>query len=142
NVDRLDWLNGQFIRRLPADQLAARLAHRLAEVSVEAILPLVPLVQERLRTLIEASEMLRFFFEEPQDYRPEQLIPKGKNAAASAQALTRAGSLLRSLPERNHEAIDAALRGLAEELGWSARDLLLALRVAIAGPTVTQPPTR
>src|SRR5436309_1513542 len=61
NLERLDWLNGQFIRRLPADQLAARLAPRLPQVSVEAIVPLVPLVQERLRTLNEASEMLRFF---------------------------------------------------------------------------------
>src|SRR5438270_13246092 len=51
NLERLDWLNGQFIRRLPADQLAARLAPRLPQVSVEAIVPLVPLVQERLRTL-------------------------------------------------------------------------------------------
>jgi glutamyl-tRNA synthetase len=31
------------------------------------------------------------------------------------------------------------LRGLAERIGWSSRDLFMALRVAITGRTVTPP---
>src|SRR6266849_6824208 len=31
NLERLDWLNGQFIRRLTADELAQRLAERMAQ---------------------------------------------------------------------------------------------------------------
>src|SRR5438445_5887475 len=87
NLERLDWLNGQFIRRLSTDELAARLASRMPGASPEALAPLVPLVRERLRTLNEAPEMLRFFFEEPDSYRPEQLTPKGRDATAAAAAL-------------------------------------------------------
>jgi glutamyl-tRNA synthetase len=139
NLERLDWLNGQFIRRLPTDELAGRLASRFSKASVETLRPLVPLVQERLRTLNEASEMLRFFFEEPRDYRIEQLIPKGKDASAAADALARAGATLGSLVEWTHEAIESELRKLANELQWSARDFFMSLRVAITGRTVTPP---
>src|SRR2546428_1746572 len=138
-LERLDWLNGQFIRRLSPDELARRLAPRMPEVPAEALGPLMPLVQERLRSLNEAPDMLRFFFEDPDGYRPEQLIPKGRDAAATASALNDAATTLRALPDWTPESIELALRGLAERLGWSSRDLFMALRVAITGRTVTPP---
>ena len=139
NLERLDWLNGQFIRRLPADELAARLAPLMPQVPPDALKPLMPLIQERLRTLIEATDMLRFFFEDPDSYRPEQLVPKGRDAAATAAALNDAASTLRALTDWTPESIEPALRGLAERLGWSSRDLFMALRVAVTGRTVTPP---
>src|SRR6266550_3777090 len=87
NLERLDWLNGQFIRRMSADELVSRLASRMPQVPADALKPLMPLVQERLRTLNEAPDMLRFFFEEPAGYPPEQLVPKGRDAAATTAAL-------------------------------------------------------
>jgi glutamyl-tRNA synthetase len=139
NLERLDWLNGQFIRRLSPDELALRLAPRMPDVPAEALKSLIPLVQERLRSLNEAPDMLRFFFEDPDNYRPEQLIPKGREAAATATTLNEGAATLRALPDWTPESIEAALRGLAERLGWSSRDLFMALRVAITGRTVTPP---
>jgi glutamyl-tRNA synthetase len=139
NLERLDWLNGQFIRRLSPDELAARVAPKMPAVSPQALTPLIPLVQERLRTLNDASEMLRFFFEEPNGYRPEQLIPKGRDPATTATALRAAAVTVGALSEWMPDAIEAALRALAEQLGWSSRDLFMALRVAITGRTVTPP---
>jgi glutamyl-tRNA synthetase len=139
NLERLDWLNGQFIRRLPPDELARRIAPRVPGASVESLEPLIPLVQERLRTLNEAPDMLRFFFEEPADYRPEQLIPKGRDSAAVNAALSRAASSLGEVNSWNAESIESTLRPLAEQLGWSSRDLFMLLRVAITGRTVTPP---
>src|ERR1700674_262784 len=139
NLERLDWLNGQFIRRLTSDQLAARLSPLMPAVPVEALTPLIPLVQERLRSLNEAPDMLRFFFEEPDTYRPEQLIPKGRDAVATATALIEAATTVRALTAWTPESIEAALRTLAERLGWSSRDLFMALRVAVTGRTVTPP---
>ena len=139
NLERLDWLNGQFIRRLPPDELATRLAPLMPQVPADALKPLIPLIQERLRTLNEATEMLRFFFEEPDTYRPEQLVPKGREPAATAAALNDAAATLRALSDSTPESIEPALRGLAERIGWSSRDLFMALRVAITGRTVTPP---
>ncbi|HKV30709.1 MAG TPA: glutamate--tRNA ligase [Candidatus Dormibacteraeota bacterium] len=139
NLERLDWLNGQFIRRLPPSELAARLSPLMPAVPVEGLTPLIPLVQERLRSLNEAPDMLRFFFEEPDTYRPEQLIPKGRDAAATATVLIEAATTVRALTDWTPESIEAALRALAERLGWSSRDVFMALRVAVTGRTVTPP---
>lgn len=139
NLERLEWLNGQFIRRLTADELAARLAPQMPLVPIDALKPLIPLVQERLRTLNEGPDMLRFFFEEPNTYRPEQLVPKGHDTAATADALMEARATLGALTDWTSESIEPALRELAERLGWSSRDLFMALRVAITGRTVTPP---
>src|SRR5207302_8976444 len=99
NRERLKWLNGQFIRRLSPDELAGRLTSRMPDVSVQALRTLMPLVQERLRTLNEAPEMLRFFFAAPEAYRPEQLMPKGGDAAGGGAALENARSPLATLPD-------------------------------------------
>jgi glutamyl-tRNA synthetase len=139
NLDRLDWLNGQFIRRLSADDLATRIAARMPGVPVDAVKPLIPLVQERLRTLNEASDMLRFFFDDPGQYQREQLIPKGRDLASTASALKTVISTLRELDDWTSESIEPILRGLAEHLGWPSRDLFMTLRVAITGRTVTPP---
>ena len=139
NLERLDWLNGQFIRRLSADDLASRLASRMPQVPAGSLKPLMPLVQERLRTLNEASDMLRFFFEEPNSYQAAQLIPKGRDASATAKALVDAATTLGAVTSWTPESIEPALRGLAERLGWSSKDLFMALRVAITGRTVTPP---
>lgn len=83
--------------------------------------------------------MLRFFFEEPGGYRPEQLIPKSRDRQQTETALMRAGDALKSLRDWDGEAIENTLRPLAEQIGWSSRDLFMTLRVAVTGRTVTPP---
>jgi glutamyl-tRNA synthetase len=139
NLERLDWLNGQFIRRLPVAELAKRIAPLMPGIAVESIEPLIPLVQERLRTLNEAREMLRFFFQEPEQVQLPQLVPKGRDAAGTTAALTAAAAALRGLSDWTLETIEPVLRSVADQCGWPARDLFMTLRVAITGRTVTPP---
>ena len=139
NLERLDWLNGQFIRRLAPDELARRIAERMPAVSVDALIPLIPLIQERLRTLSEAQEMLQFFFEEPASYTGKPLVPKGRDAAQTVDALARVRSAISPLTEWTVEVLEPVLRSTAEQIGWPAKDLFMTLRVAITGRTVTPP---
>jgi len=139
NLERLDWLNGQFIRRLEPPELARRIAERMPGVPLGQLIPLIPLVQERLRTLNEASDMLQFFFKDPDGYGPQQLVPKGRDAAQTREALSQVTGALEPLSDWSVEALEPTLRSTAERLGWPARDLFMALRVAITGRTVTPP---
>jgi glutamyl-tRNA synthetase len=139
NLDRLDWLNGQFIRRLSQSELAARLAERMPGVPPERLAPLVPLVQERLRTLAEGAPMLEFFFVAPNGYDAATLVPKGRDAAATATALTSAATAVGQLTEWSKETIDTSLRDVASRIGWTTKDFFMALRIAITGRTVTPP---
>src|SRR2546430_5428953 len=119
NLDRPAWLNGQFIRRRTPDRLATPVASKMPRLPVPALTPLIPLVQERLRTLNDAPEMLRFFFEEPDTYRPEQLIPHGRDAAAAITALTSAATTVRALTDWTPESIEDAVRALGQRLRGS-----------------------
>jgi len=139
NLDRLDWLNGQFIRRLSPAELATRLADRMPGIPPKRLEPLVPLVQERLRTLAEGPPMLQFFFVAPDHYDPATLVPKGRDAPSTAQALTAASAFLGGLSDWSPERLDAGLREVAERIGWTTKDFFMALRVAITGRTVTPP---
>jgi glutamyl-tRNA synthetase len=139
NLERLDWLNGQFIRRLSPDDLGGRIASRMPGVPVELIRPVVPLVQERLRTLAEAPEMLGFFFEAPMSYRAADLVPKGRDPSATIVALEAARKEVLGLSDWTAESIEKSLRSLADRLGWSSKELFMTLRVAITGRTVTPP---
>ncbi len=139
NLERLDWLNGQYIRRLSVDELTRRIVASMPEVGVERLRPVVPLVQERLRTLAEAPDMLQFFFRAPDGYRAEQLIPKGKDVESTLAALAAAQAALDGVADWSHAPIENCLRELAHRIGWPSRDLFMALRVAVTGRTVTPP---
>ncbi|HEX2025923.1 MAG TPA: glutamate--tRNA ligase, partial [Actinomycetota bacterium] len=66
--EKLDWMNGHYLREADPQRLSGELAERLRAVGVDVDEDLVrratPLVQERSRTLQEAAAMLRFLFEE------------------------------------------------------------------------------
>ncbi len=151
DVDKLTWMNGVYMRELPPERLAELLAERLeeelpAEVSRpldrSRLLRMVPIVQERLRRLDEAADMLGFFFLEGKlDYPPETLLGKkfaGKQSEAVA-ALDMVISRVSDVQEWSHQTLEDVLRPLSEELGLKAGDLFMLLRVAVTGRTATPP---
>ncbi len=138
--DRLDYFNGVHIRRLPPDELARLLLPFLPEgADPRVVADAVPLVRERIRTLAEAREMLAFLFTDDLDYPADLLVGKKRGAAETRHALARAAERLASLGVFTKDEIEAALRGLAEQLGWKATDLFMAVRVATTGRTVGGP---
>ena len=144
NLEKLDWLNGHYIRALSLGELAERVRPFLerAEVKVDAGPPLevvLPLIQERLKRLTEAPELLRFFYERPARRDPGLLVPKGMDPSAAHAALVAAIERIRSSGEFTHERLEAELRGLASERGLKTGQLFMLLRVASTFSTVSPP---
>jgi glutamyl-tRNA synthetase len=152
---RLDWLNGQWIRRLPPDELIERALPFLADaVAAEAtrghavrpptaddLAPLLPLVAERLPRLDAIGTQLDFVFVDDLTVDPLTLVPKRWDAATTVAALRAASDVLGSVGAVSFEAdeLEPPLRELCEARGWRAGDLFMAIRVAVTGRTATPP---
>ncbi len=148
---RLEWLNGQWIRRLDASDIVARLRpfveRELAEGRIDRmpadgeLAALLPILQERLPTLAAVGEVTGFLFVDSIDPDPALLVPKRWDAAATADALTEARRTIAGTGGGawEAEAIEAPLRRLVEERGWKAGDLFMAVRVAVTGRAATPP---
>ena len=141
--DRLDHLNGVYIRALPDDDLAHRLRPFVPGALPNALLlRLVPLLKERLVRLGDATELAAFLTETDAQVAvladAELLTPKGRSEAETAAALVVAREAL-AASEWNAEALEAAGRAAAEAHGWKAGDFFRPLRVAVTGRLVSPP---
>jgi len=143
SYERLEWMNGYYIRQLEANDLAVRLVPFLSAAGLNTtatdIQPLVPLVQERLKTLEEAVNWLDFFFEDSLEYDPNLLIGKKMDAAGSLHALQQVRTVLASLSPFDAETIEPALRSLSDALELKVGQLLGIIRIAVSGKQVAPP---
>jgi glutamyl-tRNA synthetase len=149
--ERLEWLNGQWIRRLDPDDLVDRLrpfveAERAAGridwmPSDEDLHALLPIVTERLPTLGAIGELVGFLWVEELAVEPAALVPKRWDEPTTVVGLTGARRAIADVAAVSFEAdeLEPPLRALAEEHGWKAGDLFMAIRVAITGRTATPP---
>ena len=143
NYSKLDHFNGLHIRALSTGDLARRVAPFFESAGVTADLPrlerIAPIIQERIRTLDEAVDMARFFFEQDVQPDPDSLVPKGLTPSQAAEAASRALQVIRDGAAFETEPLEAALRELAEALGLSAGQLFTLLREAVTGQRVSPP---
>ena len=149
--ERLEWLNGQWIRRLTADDLIDRLRPFMeAELAAGRIdwLPsegemraLLPVVQERLPTLSAVGELIGFLFVKELEPEPALIVPKRWDMPTTVAGLTAARHTIAEVGRVSWEAdeIEPPLRRLLEDRGWKAGDLFMAIRVAVTGRTATPP---
>ncbi len=149
--ERLEWLNGQWIRRLDPDELVERLrpfveaelrAGRIDRMPADDELrALLPVVQERLPTLGAVGDLAGFLWLDEVAIDVATLVPKRWDLATTHEGLTAARATIETVGEVTFEAdeLEPPLRALAETRGWKAGDLFMAIRVAVTGRTATPP---
>jgi glutamyl-tRNA synthetase len=142
SYDKLEWMNGVYIRNMPVPQLAARIQPVLLAAGCDASLALaeqiVPLIRERIKTLNDVVPMTDFFFSDPHGYDPALLLGKKMSPVVARTALERAAQVL-ATADFTEEALDGALRAGAESLGLKAGDFFTPIRVAVTGKAVSPP---
>ena len=145
DITKLEWMNGVYIRELPVDEFVARalpfvareLGRSLDDAEIEALAVIAPLVQERVKHLDEVGAQVAFLFGDV-EYDPaswEKVM--GKPGAAAP--VSRAKQILADLDRWETQRIEAALRGMLDDLDLSASKGLQPLRVAVTGSAVSPP---
>jgi glutamyl-tRNA synthetase len=138
--DRLDYFNGVWIRKLSVDELVRRLEPFVPSEWDRAVLKkIAPHIQERMKTLKDAQDQIRFLFTDDIGYEASLLVPKKSDRVSTAEALAQTRALLKELDPFTAAAIRPKLESLAGELGWSRKDLNGAIRMAITGRQVGPP---
>jgi len=130
DYQKLDWMNGVYLRALPpgeyADVLVAYLREQGYEWDEALVRRVAPLVQEKIARLSEFPAFAGFFF--------ARVEPEGE---VDGQVLPAAADTLAQVEPFEAGAIEEALRELAEELGLKPREAFQPIRLAVTGSKVS-----
>jgi glutamyl-tRNA synthetase len=140
DTQKLEWMNNHYIQSLDDDELAVRCMHFLVE---DGILPdpgtlraAMPLVKERMKTLVEAPELLRFLF-------TDDVTPNEKAAALIEKAgpdyLKACADALDTVERWTAAQIHAVLDATATEAGLNRTKGWQPVRAAVTGSNVSPP---
>jgi glutamyl-tRNA synthetase len=131
DYQKLDWLNGVYLREFSEDDYAHQLVLWLGDHgydwNAELVRRTVPLVQAKIERLADYPSYAGFFF---RNVEPDP-------ALLDPGVLAQAGHALESLADWTAPAIEAALRALAERLDLKPARAFQPIRVAVTGSKVS-----
>jgi glutamyl-tRNA synthetase len=143
DLEKLNWMNGVYIRKLPESELLARCLPFLAAAGLVADPPADPayvtrvlkLEQERLKRLDEAPQATEFFFVDPPTY-DEAAVTKWLRKSAAREMLDAVLAAVEGVSAWEVEPIEAAVRGIMEARSVKPGEVVHPTRVAVTGRTV------
>jgi glutamyl-tRNA synthetase len=129
DYEKLDWMNGVYLRALDRDEYAHALIAWLGEQGYEwpsdRVRQTAPLVQVKIERFDQYPGLARFFFE-----------PVSADGA-DAETCRAARDALSAVDPWEAQPIEEALRGLAERLGQKPRQAFAPIRLAVTGSKVS-----
>ncbi len=140
DLEKLAWMNAEYLRRLPAEKLLALVEQELSEAGSkfgmrERFKESVLLLQTRARSLKDFSQSGRAFFFDDFDYDQEARKKFWKDPAL-ADHLDSLAARLASVEPFDAQETEKSLRALADEKQIKAGLLINASRVAVTGQAV------
>jgi glutamyl-tRNA synthetase len=133
---KLDWLNGEWIRRLTRAELTARVEplarSRFGDAyDAEVVGAAVGLAQERAVTLVEIVEQMAFLFVDDADFR---IAPESWEVVEGTERVEELFDAVLAYLEQCEWTIDAlAIQPVIKELGLKPKKAMPALYAAVEG---------
>jgi glutamyl-tRNA synthetase len=126
DIERLDWFNGQYIRRMPVAELVERampfllagLPEGVRDIDYDYAGRVIALDQERIKTLADVPALTVFFFVDQPEYDASLLLSKNLDAAKAASALEELIPALESVDNWTPDALLAELDRFVVERGF------------------------
>jgi glutamyl-tRNA synthetase len=127
--EKLNWINGEYIRRLDDEELTRRLQPFLPKLDEAAIRRAVPALKTRMAKLADAAELLEYLWTDPP---PPSLDEESmEHVRAAMRALQNV--------EWDPAPIHDALMGVVEQSGAKPNKVFMPIRLALTGKKISPP---
>lgn len=132
NRDKLNWFNGEYIRKLEDNDLASRIVNLFeGKYSLKQVLLVLPLVKERIKTLRDFEVLADFFFRRPK----VKTSLLGENFKEHILSFS---EVLKDV-RWDLDALNSALMDKIKKKNFKTGDFFMDLRIALTGSKVTPP---
>jgi glutamyl-tRNA synthetase len=133
--DKLNWFNGEYIRKLSDEELNLKFNSQnseFSELSEEKRIAITKLVKDRIKKISDFDSLARFFVESPK-------IDAKLFGVDYKKHLSDAFKVLDAVESWNLETVNEKLTQLIKEKGYKTGEFFMDLRIAITGSKFTPP---
>jgi len=144
DIKKLEWMNGEYIRRMKPEEVASLLIPYLKEKGLvkeriepkekEMIRKIAQMEQNRLKVLSEITDLADFFFKKDFIYEPKA-VEKRLNKEYVPFLLKETKKEINELASFTEEELEDLLRNLTKKFSFSTGEVFHPLRVALTGRT-------
>lgn len=140
SMDKLKWLNGQYIKETPNDQLTQMIEPLIIKEHGEKVLEgknlenIVQLYKGRMDTLLDFIDWTGFIFNQKFMIEPDIIAEHLNKPMSKEFEMLAAG--LEKLTEYNVKTTEEVFRSVVAQLGITAGELVHPVRVALTGKAV------
>ncbi len=134
-VDKLNWFNGEYIRKLSDESLNSKFQitnSKFAEIDSVKQLQITKLIKDRIAKISDLESIAGFFWE-------EKPVDKGLLGKNYKNHIEDAVAVIENLPEWNLEKLNDALMTNIKKKGYKTGDFFMDLRIAVTGSKFTPP---
>ncbi len=142
---KLLWMNGQYIRNLSKDEFSKKatdnistsLGREIFQEELERINIILPVVQERLETLNDITDQIKFLLDEPFTVNTEEW--NDANSENVQNYLKNIRENFKLMEKFNLENIESMMREELNELNMKPKEGFQATRIAVTGTKISPP---
>ncbi|MDB6065174.1 MAG: glutamyl-tRNA synthetase [Pedosphaera sp.] len=141
DLNKLHWLNGEYIREMTADRFHELAVHALGRVGIDTnqyelgyVKAALDTCKQKVKLFSEVQTFADFYFKDEIEIGGEMLAKDFP--AESKGRLTQLREMLAQLPAFNADAMNAAMKAFAAQSGASIGTLVHPTRLACTGKTV------
>jgi glutamyl-tRNA synthetase len=140
NFEKLDWLNGQYIKELATEDLKRRLQpYTKLEMTDRLFTAACDMLKDRLVVLSDFDDAARFLVELP-EYDVAKVVWKKSTVEQTGEVLKDLSALLSVHEDFSLGGLEALIEAYKEKTGKGNGDVLWPLRYSLSGLDQSPPP--
>ncbi len=133
NVEKLNWFNGQWIRKMPDADLAKKISTQNPSFDQKLISKVLPITKDRLNKITDFPQIAQFFFKEP------DIKSHAKDISIPKSIFEDIISALESQKLWTEENISKAVVEIMEKENLTKAQVYRSIGIALSGELVTPP---